>query len=191
MIKIEQYAKENKIPIMEKEGILFVMEFIKEHNIKTILEIGSAIGYSSIKMASVNENIKITTIERDEVRYNEAVKNIKEYNLQTQITIHNIDAFDYEDNQNYDMLLIDAAKAQNIKFFEKFKKEIKYILTDNIDFHGLVNQEYIESRNLRQLIRKTKNYINFLNENQEYTTTYIKVGDTIALSERNKYGTNE
>ena len=62
--KIENYAKEHNIPIMLPDGIEYLCNYIKEHNIKSILEICSAIGYSAIKMASVSDDIKITTIER-------------------------------------------------------------------------------------------------------------------------------
>lgn len=66
MEKIEEYAKANNIPIMEEVGITFLTNFIEENKIKRILEIGSAIGYSAIKMALVDKDIFITTIERDE-----------------------------------------------------------------------------------------------------------------------------
>ena len=79
--RLEEYAKENNVPIMMKDGIEFLTQYIKENNVKTILEIGSAIGYSAIRMALVDKDIEVTTIERDKNRYNEAVKNIKEFNL--------------------------------------------------------------------------------------------------------------
>jgi len=77
MKELEEYAKINKIPIMQKDGILYLCNYIKENNIKSVLEIGSAIGYSSIMMANVNNDIMVTTIERDIDRYNIAVDNIK------------------------------------------------------------------------------------------------------------------
>ena len=84
---IENYAKENNIPIMEPEGIEFLTNFIKENNVKNILEIGSAIGYSAIKMALVENDIKIDTIERDLSRYEEALKNVSSFNLNEQINL--------------------------------------------------------------------------------------------------------
>ena len=81
--RIEKYAKEHNVPIMEKTGIEFLTEYIKEHNVKNILEIGTAIGYSAIKMALVDDKIKVTTIERDNERYLEALKNIGSKNLQS------------------------------------------------------------------------------------------------------------
>ena len=69
ILELEEYAKENNIPIMMKDGIEFLCKYIKENNVRNILEIGSAIGYSAIKMSLINENIKVTTIERDKERY--------------------------------------------------------------------------------------------------------------------------
>lgn len=186
--ELEVYAKEYNIPIMQKEGIDFMLEYIKKNNILTILEIGSAIGYSAIRMALVNPNIKIVTVERDIERYNEAVKNIKKFNLESQITIYNCDAFDLNLDEKFDFIFIDAAKAQYIKFFEKFKINLKNdgtILSDNLNFHGLTHtKERIESRNVRQLVRKINNYIEFLKTNQEFITQFYDCGDGIAISKR-------
>jgi predicted O-methyltransferase YrrM len=186
--RLEEYAKDNNIPIMMKDGIEFLLDYIKKNNIKTILEIGSAIGYSAIRMALVDENIKVTTIERDINRYNEAVKNIKEFNLENQIEIINADALEYEDKKQYDLIFIDAAKAQYIKFFEKYKINLKQdgtIISDNLDFHGLVkNPELTSNRNTKQLVRKINTYIEFLKENKEFKTEFISLGDGIGISKR-------
>ena len=150
--RLEEYAKEHNVPIMMKDGIEFLTQYIKDNNVKTVLEIGSAIGYSAIRMALVDKDIKVTTIERDIERYNEAVKNIKEFNLEDQIEIFNADALDFETDKQYDLIFIDAAKAQYIKFFEKYKLNLKQdgtIISDNLDFHGLVkNPELTTNRKL-------------------------------------------
>ncbi|MDD3392962.1 MAG: O-methyltransferase, partial [Bacilli bacterium] len=138
--ELEEYAKTNNVPIMEKDGIAFLIDNIKKHDIKNILEIGTAIGYSSIMMALVNSNIKITTIERDQDRYLLAVDNINKFGLQEQIKIICGDALETQVMGIYDLIFIDAAKAQNIKFFEKYQDALKpggVIVTDNLNFHGL------------------------------------------------------
>lgn len=186
--ELEEYAKINNVPIMMKDGIEFLTQYIKENNVKTILEIGSAIGYSAIKMALVDKSIKVTTIERDTSRFNEAVKNIKEFNLENQIEIINADALEYEIDKQYDLIFIDAAKAQYIKFFEKYKNNLKQngtIISDNLDFHGLVkNPELTSNRNTKQLVRKINTYIEFLKENKEFKTEFISLGDGIGISKR-------
>ena len=187
MLEIEEYAKKYNIPIMQKDGIEFLIDFIKKNNIKKILEIGTAIGYSAIKMANVADDIRITSIERDENRYKEAVKNVSKFNLNDRIKLINDDAFNVELSEDFDLIFIDAAKAQNIKFFQKFSKNLKengFIITDNLNFHGLVNSEEKLSRNLRQLIRKIKNYIDFLKENNQYETIFYNIGDGISISRK-------
>lgn len=188
--EIEKYAKENNVPIMQKDGIEYLEDYIKKNNIKKILEIGTAIGYSAIKMASINKEIKITTIERDENRYKEAKKNIKNFNLETQIDILLSDALETEIKGKYDLIFIDAAKAQSIKFFEKYKHNLEEngtIITDNMDFHGLANHpEKINSKNLRALVRKINNYKEYLKNNKEFSTKFIIIGDGISISKKNK-----
>ena len=122
ILEMEEYAKENNVPIIQKDSIIYIMKYIKAHNIKNILEIGSAIGYSAILMASADNDINVTTIERDETRYMECLKNIKKCNLDKKISVVYQDALEVNlsDENKYDLIFIDAAKAQNIKFFEKF-----------------------------------------------------------------------
>ena len=185
--EIREYAEENNVPIMTEDGIKFLTNYIKKHNIKKILEIGAAIGYSAIMMALVDEEIEITTIERDEKRYLEAVKNIKKFKLEDRINLIYKDAFDVKLDDKYDLLFIDAAKAQNIKFFEMFSKNLNpkgTIITDNMNFHGLLDKELeeIKSRNLRALVRKLKDYAVFLQENKKYETDFLDIGDGIAIS---------
>ena len=185
--RIEEYAEENNVPIMTKDGIEFLTKYIEKHKVKRILEIGAAIGYSAIRMALVDDEIEITTIERDEKRYLEAVKNIKKFNLENRINLIYKDAFDVKIEGTYDLIFIDAAKAQNIKFFEMFSKYLNpkgTIITDNMNFHGLVDKdpEDIKSRNLRALVRKLKDYATFLKENKKYDTEILDIGDGIAIS---------
>ena len=184
--EMKEYAEDNNVPIITDEGINYIRNYIKENNIKRILEVGAAIGYSSILMALTDEEITITTIERDEKRYLEAVKNIKKFHLEERITLLYKDAFDVELSEEFDLVFIDAAKAQNTRFFEKFSKNLAKqgtIITDNMNFHGLVEGESkIESRNLRALIRKVKAYHEFLENNEDYKTTFLNIGDGLAVS---------
>lgn len=185
--EMEEYAKENNIPIMMDDGLKFIEDYIKKNNVKRILEIGSAIGYSAIRMC-LNENICITTIERDEVRYKEAVKNTKKAKLENQITLIYDDALNIDLDEKYDLIFIDAAKGQYIKFFEKFEKNLSEkgaIISDNLKFHGYTEQkERIKSKNLRQLVNKIRKYIEFLKENNAYQTTFYDIGDGIGVTKK-------
>lgn len=187
--EIRTYAKENNVPIMLDDGIEYLTNYIIKNNVNSVLEIGTAIGYSAIMMALANPSLSVTTIERDEKRYLEALKNIKKLNLENRITLIFNDALDVNITGKFDLIFIDAAKAQSIKFFEKFEKNLNptgVIITDNIKFHGLVdkNEEEIESRNLRALVRKVKEYITYLKENAHYETEFLELGDGISISRK-------
>lgn len=188
---IKQYAKENNIPIMQDEGISFLTTLIHKNKIRSILEIGTAIGYSAIIMALTDKNIKITSVERDEKRYLEAVKNIKKFNLEDRITLIFKDALELKVDGNFDLIFLDAAKGQNINFFNNFSKSLNkngFIVTDNMLFHGYVNknEEDIKSRNLRGLVRKIKQYHEFLKTSDDYNTSFYNIGDGIAVTTRKK-----
>ena len=190
ILDLEEYASKNNIPIMMKDGIEFLLEYIRKNDIKSILEIGSAIGYSAIRMCLVDDNIKVTTIERDVNRYNEAINNIKSFDLENRINIMLDDAFNVELNDSYDLIFIDAAKSQYIKFFEKFKLNLNdngVIVSDNLNFHGLTHTplEEIESRNVKGLVRKLNEYIDFLTDNKEFNTKFYDIGDGISISCKN------
>ncbi len=187
IIEMENYAKEKNVPIIEKDSIAFIMKYIKSNNVKNILEIGSAIGYSAILMASSNQETKVTTIEKDNERYMECLKNVKKAGMEKKINVVFQDALEVNlSDVTYDLIFIDAAKGQYTKFFEKFKYFLApngVIITDNLNFHGLVGKsENIESKNLKSLVEKIEKYVEFLKENEEFETKFYELGDGISIS---------
>ena len=187
ILEMEEYASEHNIPIIEKPSITFIMKYIKANHIKNILEIGSAIGYSSILMASVSPEITITTIERDNTRYMECLKNVKKCHFESKINVVYQDALDVNlSGVKYDMIFIDAAKGQYTKFFEKFQYFLNdggVIISDNLKFHGYVgNPKDDLSKNLKGLVTKLEDYITFLKENKDFETTFYDVGDGLSVS---------
>lgn len=184
-LELREYAKINNVPIIQDEGLHFLRQMIILKQCKNILEIGTAIGYSSIQMAKLGANVD--TIEINENMYNLAIENIKKANLENKINVFFKDALeiDINDLKKYDLIFIDAAKAQYINFFNKFKVLLNdngIIITDNLLFHGLVLEENIESRNLRQLIKKIRGYNTWLMEQKDFDTTIYNIGDGLALS---------
>lgn len=187
--EMERYAEANNVPIIERESIDFIKKYIKLNNVKKILEIGTAIGYSAIQMATALDSVEITTIERDEKKYREAVKNVNACGLDRRIEIVFNDALDVNlAGLKYDLIFIDAAKGQYIKFFEKFENYLNpggIIITDNLKFHGLVeNHDEIESKNVLGLVTKIEKYIEFLKERDDYVTKFYDIGDGLSVSFR-------
>ena len=191
MIKqIKEYAAVNKIPIMQDEGIDYLTTFIIKNNIDSVLEVGTAIGYSAIMMAKEKEDLEIITIEKDEKRYREALKNIKTCELDKRIEVVFNDALETNfSGYKFDMIFIDASKGQYIKYFDKFKYYLSdggVIITDNLKFHGLVeNKDMIESKNVQGIVDKIEKYIDYLKDNDEFVTKFFDVGDGLSVSYKN------
>lgn len=184
------YAKEHHVPIIQDEGLAFLELLIRLYQPKRILEIGTAIGYSAIRMQQVS-NAKIVSIERNEAMYLEACKNIEKVGLEDSIQVLFKDALEAAEdlkNETFDMIFIDAAKAQYQKFFELYTPLLSnhgIVVCDNMSFHGLVPDEKgyeQQSRSVRGLIRKLKNFTNLLLENEDYATTILSIGDGIAVA---------
>lgn len=185
--EIKLYGNENNVPIMCEETISAIENIIVENKVSSILEIGTAIAYSTICFASTNGVEKITSIERDSIRYNIAKSNVEKSNLNNIELIFG-DATDVVIDRKYDLVIIDAAKSQNTRFFNKFKENLHnngIIIIDNLDFHGYVGKSSeIKSRNLRQMVRKIEKFLDFLESNDEFTHEYIEVGDRIAVCKK-------
>ena len=188
ILAMEAYAMENNVPIIEKKSIVFIMKYIKEHNVETILEIGSAIGYSAILIASSSKDVQVTTIERDETRYMECLKNVKKCGMEKRINVVYQDALELNlsEELKYDLIFIDAAKGQYIKFFEKYKNFLKpggVIITDNLKFHGYVGESSkLDKGNLKSLVEKIEGYVEFLQNNKEFDTIFKDIGDGLSIS---------
>ena len=187
--EIKTYAKLNKVPIMQDASMDFITTTITKRNIKRVLEIGTAIGYSAIMMALADRELTVTTIEKDKERYFEAIKNVKKFGLEDRITLIFNDALETSIDGEFDLILIDAAKSKNQEFFTKFERNLALngvVITDNINFHGFtkMNPKEIDNRNIRALVKKIKNYINFLENDVKYKTTFYEIGDGLSVSER-------
>lgn len=191
--ELRAYAKENHVPIILDDGLAMLETTIRLIRPKKILEIGSAIGYSAIRMASVLGS-EIYTIERNPNMYELAKENIKKANLTDKIHIFfkdALEAFDLVKDNTFDLIFIDAAKAQYMKFFNLYTpllRENGVVVCDNMSFHGLVDvleneDEYLKySRSVRGIIRKMAKFHDELLQKEDFDTTLFEVGDGIAIS---------
>jgi predicted O-methyltransferase YrrM len=185
---LKDYASQNSVPIMFDEGIEFIVNYIINNDVSFILEIGTAIGYSAIKFAQINPEIRIFTIEYDIERYQKAVENITKLNLDDQITVFLGDALKFDFTEKFDLIFIDGAKSQYINFFEKYKNNLSengVFISDNLFFHGMVEDiSLTQNYSTIKLIRKLKRYIDFLKANTEFQTEFYQLGDGVAVSRR-------
>jgi len=190
--EIESYAEQHHIPIMELSGIEAMLQILKLAQPAKILEIGTAIGYSAIRMAKALPETKIVTIERDEERFERALFYIEKTNTSRQIEALFGDALELfhvvEQKGPFDAIFIDAAKGQYERFFTLYEPLLNkkgLIITDNVLFKGLVaDVDKIENKRIRSLAKKIRTYNDWLVNHPRYETVVFPVGDGIAISRR-------
>lgn len=180
------YGKENNVPITDEKTLREIINQLQKKKITNLLEIGTAIGYSTLVFYE-NFACTVYSIERDKERYQIAHKYLNDID---DIILFNEDALsiDCSNFPKFDVIYFDAAKSQNIKFFEKYHSYLNIgglILVDNLYFHGFVNSnEKIESKNLRQMVRKIKDFITFMDNHNNYSLEILEIGDGLGIIRR-------
>lgn len=194
---IKEEAIKNNIPIIKDEALEKVRKYIGQNNLKYILEIGSAVGYSAISFALINEDIKVFTIEKDEDRYNIALDNIEKMNLGNRIKIQLGDANDiiksskfkeeyneFLNDNKFDMLFLDAAKGQYLNFFKNGIENLRsfgYIIADNVLFKGYVLGEYKEKKH-RTIVNNLREFLEEIRNPKKYDTAIFDIDDGLSVT---------
>lgn len=184
--KIEEFAKENYVPIARKETLEYIKKIFKENNYKSFLEIGTAIGYTCINVALIDPSIRILTLEYEEKRFNIAKENIKDFKVENQIQQVYGDARFFYPDLYYDVIFIDAAKKRNKYFLDKFSKRLNNfgtIIIDNMNLDDLWIDAKKEKKEEYDLVNKEfKEYILTLKDYE--VNIYDDIGDGIAVLKR-------
>jgi len=190
-LEMESYAREQEVPIMELSGIETMLQLLRIQKPKKILEVGTAIGYSALRMAVALPDATIVTIERDEQRIKVAEQYIERSQKEKQILLITGDALNIVNEVGsegpYDVIFIDAAKGQYQKFFEiysPFLDKEGMIITDNVLFKGLVYESEIENKRIRSLVKKIHSFNEWLMKHDHFHTVILPVGDGIAISKK-------
>ena len=188
LLEMEQFAAENHVPIMQLSGIEALNQLLRIQKPKHILEIGTAIGYSAIRMAMALPETQIVTIERDEARVIHAREFIARSTVAERITVVEGDALEVnveEIQGTYDAIFIDAAKGQYQKFFEKYSPLVPsggVLYIDNMYMHGLSDLDIKEvPRRKRTMIRNLKTFTDWIMQHPDYTCAFFPVGDGLLI----------
>lgn len=189
--KLECFRKEcleRQLPIIHKEVGQFIKLMIKQLNAKSIIEVGTNVGYSSIFMSKVmNSEGKVVSLERNEKFYLEAIKNIKQFGLEKNIEVIFGEAVDILDNINgsFDIAFIDAAKSYYTTFFDKCSKMMKtggVIISDNVLYQGMIASDDLVVRRKKTLVRNMREYLEYISHDERYVTSILPLGDGLAVT---------
>lgn len=191
MNQLEKYASIHHIPIMERVSMGFLTQLVYIHQPNRILEIGTAIGYSTLRMHHINPLANIVSIEKNEQMFQLAKKHIKKYQLKNSIELilgDGLEKLEQLKNNGYhfDFIFIDAAKAQYKAYFQATRQMLNdggIIVCDNVLFKGYVFEKNINnSKRLTKIAEKLHHFNEWLMTQDEFMTTIVPIGDGLSIS---------
>lgn len=195
LLKIKEEAILKHVPILNDESLQYILVMLNIIKPNKILEIGTAVGYSASNFSKYlyGENSKITSIEIKENMYKKSLENIEYLGLTDKIEVVLADATVYlknidEKQINYDVIFIDAAKGQYIKFLEEAIRLIRpggVIIADNVLFKGRVMSDYNDHKH-RTAVNRLREYIDIINSDSRLNSTVLDIGDGVAITVVNK-----
>ena len=179
--------EENDVPISKADTQEFLLNLIKENNYMSVLEIGTAIGYSTIAFALTNCVSKVDSVEIDENRLLVARENIKKSGLDKKIKLYHMDAKEFlQNNKNkYDFIYLDGPKGQYINYLPYLLNMLNKngtLVADNLFFHGMVTGEIPVTKGCRSMIKGLKKYIYEITTNSNLETKILNIGDGLGVT---------
>lgn len=187
--KLREYANINHVPIIEEESEEFLKFLISIKKPKKILELGCAIGYSSIVFARNDFVESVKTVEIREDMQNIALENIKRASLNGKIEVYLDDAYNFLCNSKdyFDMIFIDAAKGQYEKYFDEALRLLNrdgIIICDNVLFKGMIANDELVNRRKITIVKRLRKFLKNIKEDKNFISSVVPIGDGILLIRR-------
>lgn len=188
--EIEDFARENGVPIVQKETGVFLEFITSMKKPKKILELGTAVGFSSILMyESAGTEPDIITIERDENMIEMAKINLDRFNLTDKISIEQGDCLEVLErlDDKFDLIFMDAGKGHYNHFLPhclRLLKEDGIIVADNVLFRGMVASQELVKRRKITIVKRMRTYLDLVTQDENLITSVIPMGDGIAVTKR-------
>jgi len=187
--EIEKNAVSREVPILQPETAKFIETLIMAKQPTKILEIGCAVGFSAILMASACNKAEITTLEFDERLAAEAKNNIKKAGLSDRIKVIFADARDYvsyiDGEELYDIIFLDGPKAHYIYMLDDCMRLLKkngMLICDNIMYKGMTATDELVIRRKITIVKRLRKFISTLTSRNDMETSIIPIGDGVTLS---------
>lgn len=190
--ELEEFARRENIPIIPHETVAFFRLFLQTMQPKSILEIGTAIGFSALLMAEQVPDAKIITIDRNEEMIGFAKENFARFDQRKQITLLEGDAVDLLEHieQRFDLIFMDSAKSKYIVFLPEVLKRLEVggvVILDDIFQGGDVARDIMEvRRGQRTIYRGLQRLFDATLDHPGLTASLIPLGDGILMIRKNE-----
>ena len=189
--ELEEFARRENIPIIPHETVAFFRLFLQTMQPKSILEIGTAIGFSALLMAEQVPDARITTIDRNEEMIGFAKENFARFDQRDQITLLEGDAVDLLEHieQRFDLIFMDSAKSKYIVFLPEVLKRLEVggvVILDDIFQGGDVARDIMDvRRGQRTIYRGLQRLFDATLDHPGLTASLIPLGDGILMIRKN------
>lgn len=186
--EIEIYADKNHIPIVHKEVGVLLQIITKSVNVKKVLEIGTAIAYSTLLFSeAMGEDGYITTIERNEKMISLAKENIKKAGKTKNIQLIEGDATIVlkQLKDKYDLIFLDGAKGHYKYFLDESMNLLNsggIFVSDNILYKGMIATDKLVVRRKKTIVNRMREYLRYICNHPQLDTSIIPIGDGLAIS---------
>lgn len=189
---MEGYAAANHVPIIQPEVAKLLEVIIRISGAKKVLEVGTAIGYSSIVICSAMDKGRVVTIEKRKDMIQLAELFIKEAGCQDQIQVIHGSAEEILPilNEKFDVIFLDAAKGHYLDFFNSCSKLLNnggVLISDNVLYKGMVASDEYVVRRKKTIVTRMRTYLDHIMENTDFSSCIIPIGDGVAISYRVKF----
>jgi predicted O-methyltransferase YrrM len=196
LAELRRYAEQRHVPIITRDVERLLAVLLAGLKPRFILEIGTAIGYSTAFMATTWNGCRIDTIEIDTKACDTAQENWKRMNLLERIRLFDGDAVEIMDNlideikqtefQGYDLIFIDASKSKYTVFFKQAMVLLKpggLILCDNVLMRGTVaNDCYDPEGKHKTSVKNIRAFLSYITTLETVETAILPIGDGISMS---------
>ena len=180
-------ALERGIPVADDETLQFLLLTVTALQPKRILEIGTAVGLSSVAMLTAAKNARLTTVELEEERYLEAKQNFSDFGVTERVNAYLGDAGEILAMMDgeYDFVFLDGPKAQYEKYLFDLKRLMKkgaVLFADDVLLYGWVSGEEPTPQKRQSIVDKIRSYLDTVTKDKDFITSVLNVGDGVALS---------
>lgn len=175
------------IPVADDETLQFLLVTLAQVKPLKILEIGTAVGLSGVAMLQALPNARLTTMELEEERYQEAKRNFEKFGVSSRVNAILGDAGEILSMMDgeFDFVFLDGPKAQYERYLFDLKRLMKKgatLFSDDVLLFGWVSGEEETPQKRRSIVEKIRSYLDVLTNDKQFITSVLNVGDGVALS---------
>ncbi len=184
---LRKRALARDIPVADDETLQFLLLCLAATKPARILEIGTAVGLSSVAMLLACPTARLTTVELEEERYKEAKKNFADFGVENRVNAYLGDAGEILSMMNgeFDFVFLDGPKAQYEKYLFDLKRLLKnggILFADDVLLYGWVSGEEPTPQKRHSIVDKIRSYLDTVTKDKDFITSVLDIGDGVALS---------